>query len=73
MLSYFENWKFHVEALTDMLNPNCAVTPCIYVGVMEGIWDVSEDLDLANYPLVSLVVGYTNSSILFPGRSVVCS
>lgn len=73
MLPFFGSWNFHVEALTDMLNPNCAVTPCIYVGVTGGIWDVSEDLDLANYPLVSLILGYANSSILFPGRFVVCS
>lgn len=30
-IPFFESQNFHVEALTDMLNPNCAVIPCIYV------------------------------------------
>lgn len=51
----------------------CCYTPHICVDVTGGIWDVSEDLDSANYPLVSLVLRYANSPLLFPGRSVVCS
>lgn len=48
-------------------------TPLIYVDITGHIWDISEGLDSANYPPVSLFHRYTNAAALFPERSVVCS
>lgn len=42
-------------------------------GITGGIWEVSEDLDSAPYPLLGLVLRYTNSPVPLPEGSGVCS
>jgi len=73
MLPFFKSWNFLVEALTDIEPKLCCYIPHICVDVTGSVWDVSEDLDSEYYPLVSLVLRYTNSPAFFPGRYVVCS
>lgn len=51
----------------------CSHTPRCCADITGGMWEVSEDLDSSPYPLRALVLRFTNSPVLFPEESVVCS
>lgn len=71
---FLESQNTYVEALTDMLNPNHAVTA--HVAVLTSLGSYGSFLKtwtLHLIPLMALILRYTDSPVFFLEESVVCS